>query len=64
MIGFLEKKAEQSPELDFEQDEKLNLLSTVKLLAYIKSSTMCLIEDQIADNNNNNADNIGKVSCA
>ncbi|XP_058809169.1 condensin complex subunit 1 [Phymastichus coffea] len=60
IIGYLEKKAEQSPELDCEQNEKLNLLSTIKILAYIKSSTLCLIEDQIADNNSNNADNIGK----
>ena len=60
LIAYLEKKAEQSQELDFEQNEKFKLLTTTKILAYIMSTTLCYIEDQVAEGSNN-AENIGKV---
>jgi condensin complex subunit 1 len=60
-VGFLEKKAEQYKDLDVEEDEKAKLLSTNKILAYAISSILCIIEDQIADNNNN-VEYVGKVN--
>lgn len=60
LIAFLEKKTEQVSDLDLEQDEKAKLLYTIKLAAYIMSSTLCLIEEQIADTTNS-MDNVGRV---
>lgn len=60
LIAYVEKKTEQSQEIDLEQDDKSKLLSANKLSAYIMSSILCIIEDLMADNSSN-ADNIGKV---
>lgn len=59
LLGYLEKKTEQVPDLDVEQEEKTKLLYVVKLAAYIMSSHLCIIEDQIADNNS--MENVGRV---
>ncbi|OXU31675.1 hypothetical protein TSAR_000716 [Trichomalopsis sarcophagae] len=60
LIAYLENKAEQSQSLEFEQDEKIKLLATTKILAYVLSSMLCQIEDQIADTSNNGMGNVGK----
>lgn len=62
LIAHLENKVEQSHSLEFEQDEKIKLLATSKILAYVLSSMLCQIEDQVADTSNNGMGNVGKVS--
>ncbi|KAL7299993.1 hypothetical protein TKK_0007307 [Trichogramma kaykai] len=60
-IAFLEKKTVNNQDIDCEDEEKAALLDSTKILAYITSSILCLIEDQIADNaSQNTMENIGK----
>lgn len=55
-IDYLEKKN------DFDEEERVSLVSSNKMLGYLLSSIFCIIEDHIADNsNNNNIENIGRV---
>ncbi|XP_014212154.1 condensin complex subunit 1, partial [Copidosoma floridanum] len=61
LIAHLEKKVDQTKDLEFEQTEKAKVLSANKLSAYIMSSILCIIEDLMADaNSNSNIGNIGK----
>ncbi|XP_031782071.1 condensin complex subunit 1-like isoform X1 [Nasonia vitripennis] len=54
LIGYLEKRDEQTQELEVEQNEKMKLLFANKALAYVVSTTLCLIEDLVAENNSSN----------
>ncbi|KAJ8687031.1 hypothetical protein QAD02_022825 [Eretmocerus hayati] len=53
LLACMEKKVEQSRDLDLEQNVKSQLLTANKLCAYIMSSILCIIEDQIAESNSN-----------